>query len=837
MRWLAAALQNLARLQIERPWWIVLATLVSLLPAGWAASQLSLRTSFSELLPDNKASVVEMRRLKSRLARDATLTVTAEGELEALKHFVDVVSPRIRALGPEKVVGVEDGTREMREFFRAHKHLYADLEDIEKLHADVLERYEYEVGKQTGASLDLFDDEEEEDEDAPPPITGDSLKERFGKKVEAAEKKQRGVDGYYIGEDGTFAAILVRTPFGTGDERGLALRAEIEAIIAELTPSEIDPSIRVGFTGNLITGAELHATIKNDLVHVGTWGVSLILVVVFLFFMRLRTLAAMGITIAVGCLWAFGAANFTVGHLNSATGFLVSIIAGNGINFGIIYMARYGEARRDGDDEAEAIRVSHRDTYAATLAAAAAAAIAYGSLSVTDFRGFKHFGLIGGVGMGLCWVATYWFLPACLVLMERVRPWTTDGKITLADRVAGAYGRPFAWLASRAPRIVTVAGVISGVAACVLTVGYFSEDPLETNLRTIKNKPTGKSDSVKLSLRVDKIVGRSGQGGKAIVVDDLEQVRPLLAELERRRTSAPADAVPFERTLSIYDLLPQDQERKLELLTEIDDRIRRSRRRKFLTPDKWKEIEPHIPKELRPIGMADLPEQVVRPFQEKDGTRGRVVYLVPKIGRSVYDAKYVDIFAASFREVELPNGDVIRGSGDPVIFSDMFQSVREDAPKAVAVSLLGTFVVLLIAFRAGAAAWLSLAALGLGIAWLVAILSLAGIKLNFLNFVALPISIGVGSDYVVNVMKRRQLEDDVDLSRLIVETGGAVVLCSLTTTVGYLSLLISINGAVSSFGLAAALGEVTTLLAAMLVLPAALFWLAQRPVAAHSPSK
>lgn len=819
MRWLAAALQALAARQIERPWWIVLVTLASLVPAGWAASQLSLRTSFSELLPDNKPSVVEMRRLKSRLARDTTLTVVGQGETEALKRFVDALSPRIRALGPDKVVGVEDGTREMRSFFSAHKHLYADLEDIERLHDDVIERYNYEVGKKTGAVFDL--------DDPPPPITAESLEKRFSKKAKAAEKKAKGTDGYYIGEDGTFAVILVRTPFGTGDERGLALKREIEGIITELTPEPIDPSIEIGFTGNLITGAELHQTIKSDLVHVGVWGVSLILVVVLFFFMRLRTLLAMGITIAVGCVWAFGAANFTVGHLNSATGFLVSIIAGNGINFGIIYMARYGEARRDGTTATEGIRIAHRDTYAATLAAAAAAAIAYGSLSVTDFRGFKHFGLIGGVGMGLCWLATYWLLPACLVLMERVKPWASDGKSRWTDRVAGAYGKPFAWIASRMPRLVTVLGIVSGIGACWLTYGYFAEDPLETNLRTINNKPKGKSDSVKLSLRVDKIVGRSGQGGKAIVVDRLDQVKPLLAELARRRSTAPPDAIPFERTISIYDLLPKEQERKLELLTEIDDRLKRAKKRRFVSEEQWEDLQPHLPEELRPIGIDDLPEQVARPFMERDGTRGRVVYLVPKKGRSVYDAKYVDIFAASFREVKLPNGEIIRGSGDPVIFSDMFQSVREDAPKAVAVSLLGTFLVLVIAFRAGAAAWLSLAALGLGIAWLVAILALAGIKLNFLNFVALPISIGVGSDYVVNVMKRRQLEGGEDFRRLIVETGGAVVLCSLTTTVGYLSLLLSINGAVSSFGLAAALGEVTTLLAAMLVLPAALFWLAQ----------
>ena len=57
------------------------------------------------------------------------------------------------------------------------------------------------------------------------------------------------------------------------------------------------------------------------------------------------------------------------------------------------------------------------------------------------------------------------------------------------------------------------------------------------------------------------------------------------------------------------------------------------------------------------------------------------------------------------------------------------------------------------------------------------------------------------------------------------ETGGAVVLCSLTTTLGYLALLSSMNFAVKSLGLAAVIGEITTLLAAMLVLPAALVWM------------
>ena len=827
---LSGFLTGLANLQLRRPWLVVLLTLASLVPATWAASGLTLKTSFKELLPDTKPSVIESRRLSERLAGNSTLSVVAEGKnLETLKTFIDEMSPRLMAFGPEFVGSVADGSREARKFFELNKHLYADLKDIEQIHEDVLDRYDYEVGKASGLGLELEDDE------VPPEISADSLKARFSKKVDEAKSSSPGMDGYYIGEEGKLAALLVRTPYGSGSAKAFALQDKIRALVSQLkTEGKIDTDIRLGFTGNLITSAEGQRTIVTDLIHVGAWGIGMVLLVVFLFFLRVRMLFAMGATIFVGCLWAFAAARFTVGHLNTATGFLVSIIAGNGINFGIIYMARYIEARRDeGVDVTEAIHRSHRDTYIATLAAAAAASIAYGSLSVTDFRGFKHFGLIGGVGMVVCWIATYWLLPAVLVLSERASPMFggDDQKQSWAVRMQGAYGRPFVWLAKKSPRGIAVFGLVSGLLAVGLSVKYFVDDPMEYNMRKIANKSTSPTEAKLLGRRVDKIVGRAGQDGRAIVVDRVDQVKPLLAELEKRRLAAPDDKKPFEKVVSVFEMLPTEQEQKLELLREIKDRISRARKRKFITDADWEALKEHIPDELVTIGIDDLPDLVVRPFQEKDGHKGRIVFIVPKEGRSVYDAHYLRIWADSFREVTLPNGDVIHGSGDAVIFSDMLVAVGEDAPRAIGLSLLGTFLVIVIAFRGRKSAWISLAILGLGIAWLVAFLAIRDIHLNFLNFVALPISIGVGSDYVLNVMKRREIAGD-DLERVFIETGGAVVLCSLTTTVGYMALLLSINGAVESFGLAAAAGEVTTLLAAMLILPAFLFSQARKRAAA-----
>ncbi len=814
---------RLGQFQVKHPLWMLLFSVFSLLPTGYLASKLTLRSGFNELLPDGKPSVVEMRRVNERLASASTLTVVATGSSpEGLKRLIDALSPRLRELPPEYVVGVDDGTRAVRAFFEENKHLYADLKDIQQIHDDVEERYDYEVQKAAGTSLDLDDDE-------PPDLSAESLKKRFQRKVDEANAQAPGTDGYYIGEEGKLGAILVRTPLGSGSQGAFELVKRIEALVAEINPQAWDPSIEVHFTGNLITSAEQQRVITNDLVDIGGLGLGLILGTVFLFFFRFRVLFALAYTIIAGTIWSFAFAYVNVGYLNLATGFLASIIVGNGINFSIIYLARYMEARRDESKDIQAsILIAHLETYRATLAASAAAGIAYGSLAVTDFRGFKHFGVIAGIGMLLCWLSTYTILPPILALAERLSPMYVAGKLTWRDRLRGYYGHPFAWSVRRFPRTLSIVGCGLGLVFFVLSVKYFIDGPMEYDLANIKNEATSPTSAGILSRRVDKVVGRLGQDGKAIVTDRLDQVEPLVTELNRRKDAAPDDQKPFEKVVSIFDLLPEDQQKKLELLKATQGLLERARRRGFISDEDWKSISEHIPKELTSIGVEQLPELVARSFMEKDGTRGRVVYIVPKDGRSVYDAHYLMLWADSYREVTLPNGELIRGSGDSVIFADMLRAIEEDAPIAALLSLVGTVGAILIAFRGRRAGWAALFSLILGLAYQIGYLAALDIKLNFLSFVAVPVGIGVGADYCINTMKRYELTGYEGLEQMLVETGGAVTVCALTTILGYVALMGSINRAVSSFGLVAAVGEVGGLLAVMLVLPAMLRWRAIR---------
>ena len=93
------------------------------------------------------------------------------------------------------------------------------------------------------------------------------------------------------------------------------------------------------------------------------------------------------------------------------------------------------------------------------------------------------------------------------------------------------------------------------------------------------------------------------------------------------------------------------------------------------------------------------------------------------------------------------------------------------------------------------------------------------VKINFMNFVALPITLGVGTEYAAQLWSRLRQPDSPPLADVLAETGSAVALCSLTTVIGYSTLLLSRNHALKSFGIIADLGEITTLFAALLGMP------------------
>jgi predicted RND superfamily exporter protein len=826
-RRVSAALGRLLAVQVRRPWLTLLVVGLVTLVSALLAVRLGVKTGFEAMLPENRRSVKELDRVAARTAGVSTIFVVLEGDdTAAMRKAADALVPELRKIGPPWVGAVENGVHDAIAFMSPRAGLFADLKQLEKLREDVDARYEYEVAKATGALLD-------EDGEKPPEINGETIKKQLGLKE---EDLARFPDGYYQSQDGKALVVAIRAGVLGSDFDGAreALRRVTE-VVDRVDPKSFHPSITYGLTGDLVIGLSEYSTMINDLTEVGVTGVALLVAVVLLYYLRIRMLVAMSVTIGIGVAWTFGLTQLTIGHLNMATGFLFTIVAGNGINFAIIFMARYLEARRAGASLEEALGVAQRETWLPTLTAGCAAGASYASLLITDFRGFRDFGAIGGAGMVLCWIATFAALPSILAAIERVTPLDAEkaglwGRLRKATEQGIAFGKPFAAIAGGAPRAVTVVGLIACIGGAAYTYRYFATDPMEYDLTRVQSERTERGEEEQRLIRLAKgITGYVGLDGMAILTERPEQVAPLKAELLKRRDAAPEDLKPFKDVLALQDFVPAQQEEKIPVLLALKDRVMRAKKRGMISDADWKQVEALIPPDdLKAFGIAELPDGIARLFTEKDGTRGRIVYITPTRDELTNDAKYLFRWADSFRETKLPDGSTIYGSGRSVIYADMWAAVIADVPKAILASFLATILVVVLAFRAGKPVAIVTGSLLVGIAWMTGSLSLGGVKLNFLNFIALPLTFGIGVDYAVNIMARYRTDGPGSALDAVRSTGGAVVLCSLTTLLGYLALVRSKNFGVRSMGIAAVLGEATCLIAAVLVLPAALTWLDRR---------
>ena len=817
-------LLRLAAWQLRSPWTVLLIGLAFVVTGGWLARGLELRTRFDQLLPDDQPSVLELKRLSERTAGSSSIFVLLEGpDRDTLRSLGARLLPPLRSIGAPWVVSAEDGVQVARDFLLPRSGLFASVEDLQKLNKELDTQRKKAVGK--ALSLGLDDDDEQQK--AP---TFAELKEKFlgGKSATLEAAKDRYPDGYFQSKDGKALVVLVRTGITTGElEKSREALAKVKAAVEKTLPDPQAQGVRIGYAGDLVTGLYEYGAVLDDLVHVGVMGVALILGVIFIYYRRFRVLVPMAVTMLAGLTFTFGLTRLVIGHLNVITGFLVSIIAGNGINFGILYVARFLEERRRGADLEAAITQAHLATWVGTLTAALAAAAAYGSLAVTQFHGFKHFAFIGTSGMLLCWLATYFLAPAVLILQDRRWPihGTGSGRNWFQRwrQKTSAYERPFVFLVSRAPRTVALLSMVLAAAGAVGFGLWLRADPIDYDMRHMQNDLGGGKELYRVAARSADVLGNNTESGMVVLANTPDEVPELKKALEDRRDAAPPDLKPFEGVHTLQDFVPTDQAAKIPLLEEVRRKILKARRQGGVSDADWKEMKDLLPPEnLKPYTLADLPEDLARPFSEVDGTRGRLAFITPTNGKDDNDLHYLLRWADSFRLTKLPNGDVIRGSGRAVIFADILDAVLNDIPKAAAVSLSLTVLTVFLAFGRGRAALEVVGSLVVGLLWLALLLYVFRIKINFFNFVALPITFGIGVDYAVNVMQR--VLNGGGVIPAMRSTGGAVVLNSLTTTLGYLALLGSVNQAVRSLGLIAVLGEVCCLAAAMLFLPSWLRW-------------
>jgi predicted RND superfamily exporter protein len=777
-----------------------------------------LRPDVSELLPANSRSARDLAAVTERVGGYAELTVILTGaDPLTLQLFADDLADELSTAPRDLVRSVEYRVDEVRDFFLPRLLLFPERRQLEQLRDVLAARIKWErrllAGRADGPAPDV--------EGLIESIAGDrrDLVSRFPDGYVMGE-----VPGRRPGEKLTALAMVVRLAAPPDDyEKVVALDRLVKAAVAELEPAKRDPALEVAYGGYVASNILEHDALAEDLVWATLLVVLLVAAAVIIYNRTWKAIFAVGIPLLAGTLVTFGLAEVLVGHLNSNTAFLGSIVVGNGINVGLIFFARYLEERRHGQAPLPAMETAVSASWLATLTAALAAGAAYASLLSTDFRGFNQFGLIGGLGMALSWISAYVMMPPLVLAWERLSPIPRAGQRPVRPLFTHVVSR----FVDSAPRLTAAAAVVLS-SLSVLAIVRFVRDPIEHDFLKLRDQSAlAEGGPGWWDERVDILHG-GHLSPTVLLARDEQEARAIAAAIERHRRRTPGSLVG--EIASVARLVPEDQEAKLPLIGELRA-LGTPENLSFLPPDRRLAVQRVIPAaDLRPFGAEDLPAPLRRPLTESDGRVGTPVLVYPAPGMDVWNGRQVQAFAAELRGIPLPRADVHMASST-LVFADVLRAIEQDGPRATLLALAGVVALVLVAFGLGRrsvrslsdAGWV-LAALGLGVLWFGGLAGALQLRLNMLNFIALPITFGIGVDYATNVFQRRRLDHARSIADVVRTTGGAVTLCSLTTIIGYASLLVARNQALISFGLLAVLGEVACLAAALLALPAVLRW-------------
>ena len=801
--------------------WIAAFFLVATLASSVFVVKLyaNLKPDIEELLPTSSRSIQDLHEVTGRLRSIDNLAILMFSEnSEALGRFQDDLAQALIKLSPEVSAGVEYKITDELEFFRKRKSLFIAVEDLSDVHNFIQAKISYEKSLYNPINLLILD------QSIQPEYDFAKLEAKYSSR---ADEYSHFPGGVYATPNGTKRLILLYTP-DQSITTAKQLKAAVEKSIQGLRPSHYAPDLKVSYSGNVQDIIEEQKALLDDLILSTVLVTFLVSFLLYLYYRSVFATFALIASLLVGTLLTFGISYFVVGYLNANSAFLGSIVMGNGINFGVMILARYLEERRAHHrPHQEALVLSLRGTWLATLTAALAAGLSYGSLLFTSFRGFSQFGVIGLIGMLCCWVSAYTFFPAFLSLLDRHVNLVGKERRTESRYL---WSRGIEIMLIRFSRVVFVLGLLF-TAVSVYEITRIDSSLLETDLTKLRDKHSMQEGSGYLTRYVDLILKRYSSP-IAILAHSEAEARKISENLRHQQAEDGKTSL-IQSVMRLQDFVPPDQPEKIRMLKSIRKLLPAKLLWQLPEAEKKRVFDFTSKDNLTPFTVKDLPAGILDRFREKDGSIGNLVLVEPPMSDEIRQGNSLVKFVKEIRHAVDAVAPGIPVAGRLPVSADMVEAILREGPVATLLSGAAVVLLVIVLFRNIEFSVLVLGSLFLGVAWMIGTLELFHLKINFLNFIALPITFGIGVDYAVNVFARfREERTQVPSRRAIIRaayhTGGAVVLASGTTIIGWGSLLIAGNQAFVSFGKIAVLGEVTCVAVAVLVVPAFLILLPSR---------
>jgi len=781
--------------------------------AAVLASRLRVDSDLRRLLPQEHTVVESLERVEHTLSGIGSVNVVVKGgSVEQRRAFAEALAAELD--GHELLADVD--YRLPSDFFAEHALYYLTDAEMETLDELVQAWTHYELCTQA-PDVCVTD---------PDPKAPDNLR-AFVRKKESEAWQRTGFRDFYERE-GIEALVVLLHPVLPSSDLDFAQRvtSEMRQAVAEIHARSDAPwsgsDMTYNIVGPYVTKADGQETIHRDMVRSGAFGLAGVVLILYLLFRSVRAVLILLFPLLCGVTWSLGATQLVLGHLNSMTSLISTVVLGMGIDAGIHFFRR-AKLNRVEHGNADSIKLAFRGLIIPLLVASSTTIGAFLIMAISDFPAFEEFGIIAAMGVALCLVSMVTVLPslAFLVGIKRHEPQKGAPQIaTFARLILARPGLLFA--------VVVAVTVVSFQG--VRRVGFEYDG---RKLQSDRARAATEDDTHLIS----RIFGKDIHAGMLIVPSVEEARRVLRRARERHEARKKTGDTVVAELFGIPDLLPPEEvemaarrdqiEELSELIPEtawerirkreageLDDDEKQRPEGEGLSTEDAKMLRRML--DARPFTIDDLPKIVLSKVRGSDGAFGLFAY-------PDFDAANIEKGVEFLQETATYLDDSKRGTfvGETTVYAVMYLMMRDEAPVVLGMAAVLIAALVFWQLRSVPPTLMTLLPLGLGMWWLVALMGATGIKFTLFNLPILPAIMGIGVDNGVYLTDRiRHSRGEADgIARSLDETGGAILAATATTAVGFASFLVADSGGLRGIGSLAVLGICLAALAAVLVLP------------------
>jgi len=655
----------------------------------------------------------------------------------------------------------------------------------------------------------------------------------------------------------------------------------IQGILDE-TLSEF-PEVQAGLTGFIPVCHDEMVYSERSLGYTSFIALAAILILLVLSFRIWNAPIFAVINLLIGILWAIGLVALLVGQLNIMTQMMAVILLGLGIDFSIHLISGFTEYRSIGYSIELALEQTFLKIGRGVITGGLTTACAFFTMAISKSRGMKEMGLVTGMGLLAILAATFLILPIFLVWREkRSEKRKAKKPESLSKDLSFRFlGKTGSWLGRHYGFTLAAAVLFTAVLLWIGSNITFDQNYMNIEPEGIPSVALQDTVLEKFDLGMDfaMIVAESPEVshqisrkirrvGSVAMVDDisiylppeteqksrLPEIRRIYQTMseshikkkftERDWKRIRTEIVRLQKNVKEMQTLAfmggQDKiDRKCSAIIGVpDDPESQNHIERLLDGLKkqknhwraWQMFQNHFAPyykktvmgmaSIEPVGLKDLPESIADTYSNSD--RSRFLITAFPAGSVWNDAAFLRRFTTDLERI---NSNT---TGMPPVFLALVDIIGSDGRKAMMLTVVVVFLLLWADFRNAKHALMAMFPLMAGLIWMIGLMKLTGQQFTVMNVMGLPMILGIGIDDGVHVVHRWLAEGRGKIEVVFASTGKAILLTTLTTMIGFGSLIFSVWRGFGHLGAALFVGVGACFITTVLLLAGFIGWIERK---------